>query len=40
MPSASLGHYAALSFAVIGRSEIINFAYWILDSLISYFSSL
>jgi hypothetical protein len=24
MPAASLGHYASLSFVVIGRSEIIN----------------
>jgi len=27
MPAASLGHNAALSFVVIGRSEIINFGY-------------
>jgi hypothetical protein len=26
MPAASLSHYAALSFVVIGRSEIINLA--------------
>ena len=30
MPAASLGHYASLSFVVIGRSEIINFGSWIL----------
>jgi hypothetical protein len=30
MPAASLGHYASLSFVVIGRSKIINFGYWIL----------
>jgi hypothetical protein len=30
MPAASLGHYAPLSFVVIGRSEIINLGYWIL----------
>jgi hypothetical protein len=30
MPAASFGHNAALSFVVIGRSEIINFGYWIL----------
>ncbi len=30
MPAASLGHYASLSFVVIGRSKIIYFGYWIL----------
>jgi hypothetical protein len=30
MPAASLGHYASLSFVVIGKSEIINSCSWIL----------
>jgi hypothetical protein len=29
LASASLGHYAGLSFVVMGRSEIINAGYWI-----------
>jgi hypothetical protein len=34
MPAASLGHYASLSFVVIGRSEIINSVSWILTAIL------
>gem|GEM_PF-711626 len=43
MPAASLGHYAALSFVVIGRGQRIGFGlricrYWIFEIVTRYAS--